>query len=271
MTVFTGYRLASLTTLVATLALPALAHDTWLLNKQQTAQAGQQMDFDSTSGHRFPALETGPKPDRISAAQCRQQGADFALVPGKHETKTLPLSTRPPANGGMVCWLVLKPKEIDLKADKIDGYLKEIDASEAVKQAWASSPQPRRWVESYEKHAKLIVPGTTGTAKATAPVGLTLEFVPEVDLSTGQLKDKLPVMVLKNGAPLAGLSVELVNGRDSTGTWQKSDAQGRITFAAPGPGKWLLRATDLRQTDAAKGRWESHFTTLVFEVLPAQR
>lgn len=254
----------------AALALPAFAHDTWLVPRQPTVTTGADMVFDSTSGHRFPTLDSGPKPDRVDAAACKQAGRTLVLAPGDWSAKTLPFSTRATGPGGMLCWLELKPKELDLKPAKVDGYLKEIDAPDGVKQAWAKSPEPKRWVEVYSKHAKTIVPGKTTEAAASAPLGLALEFVPEVDLSTGVLKGPLKVRVLKKGAPLAGLAVELV-GSDGQGRWTKSDAQGRLEFPAPRTGKWLLRATDLRPTDAAKGLWESQFATLAFELLPPAR
>ena len=255
------------------LAPPVAAHDTWLASKQTTVRAGTELDFDLTSGIRFPALDKGPKPERIGNSGCVQSGTKFDVTPGASRPKSLALKARVPANAGVTCYVELKPLLLDLKVTKINEYLDEIDAPESVRQAWAASPTPKRWLETYTKHAKTIIPSAAGqpAAGAPAPVGLALEFVPEVDLSTGQLKDMLPVKVLRDGQPLAGLSVELVSARDSKGTWKKTDAQGRVEFAAPAPGRWMLRATDLRQTNAAESTWDSRFGTLVFEILPAKR
>ena len=258
---------------VGLLALPVAAHDTWMASKQTTVRAGTELDFDLTSGIRFPALEKGPKPERIGNSGCLQGGAKFDVTPGASRPKSLALKARVPANSGVTCYIELKPLLLDLKVTKINEYLDEIDAPASVREAWAASPTPKRWLETYSKHAKTIIPSAAGqpATGTPAPVGLTLEFVPEVDLSTGQIKDTLPVKVLRDGQPLAGLSVEIVSARNSKGIWKKTDAQGRVEFAAPAPGRWMLRATDLRQTSAAESTWDSRFGTLVFEILPAKR
>ncbi len=246
-----------------------MAHDTWLSSRERTVQAGERIDLDATSAHRFPIAESAPAAARIDHASCRQQGAEFALVPGVRGAKTLRLSVRPTGAGALVCRLDLAPKDTDLQEATVERYLAEIAAPEQVREAWAASPAPRRWHEVYSKHAKVIVPGAASEAVVTTPMGAILEFVPETDLSTGRpLKDALRARLLLNGAALAGQAVELVDGRQSRGTWRTTDAEGRVDFAAPGPGRWQLRATALRATDVAAGDWASHFATLVFEVLP---
>ena len=261
------------------LALPASAHDTWLASKQKTARAGVELDFDLTSGVRFPALGKGPKAERIGNSGCVQSGTKFDVVPGAVRPTSLAMTARVPANASVTCYVELKPFLLDLKVTKIGEYLDEIDAPASVRQAWAAAPTPKRWLETYSKHAKVIIPSAPGqpaSAVATpepvaAPVGLALEFVPEVDLSTGSLAGKLPIKVLREGQPIEGLSVELVSARNSKGTWQKTDAQGRVEFAAPAPGRWMLRATDLRVTNAAESTWASRFATLVFEITAPAR
>jgi uncharacterized GH25 family protein len=75
----------------------------------------------------------------------------------------------------------------------------------------------------------------------------------------------LKFQVLREGQPLAGLDVELISAQVRTGFWLRTDAQGLAEVRLPLAGRWLLRATELRQTDAAAGRWESRFITLAFE------
>lgn len=254
------------------LAMPTAAHDTWLASKQTSVRAGTELDFDLTSAPRFPALDKGPKVERIAKRGCDQNGTALELTPGAVRPKSLVLKARVPANAGVICFLELKPLLLDLKISKINEYLDEIEAPASVREAWAASPTPKRWLETYSKHAKVIVPSAAGKAATTTPtaVGLALEFVPEVDLSIGKLTGRLPITVLREGQPLPGLSVELVSAKDSKGTWLKTDAQGRVDFPPPAVGRWMLRATDLRPTNAAESTWDSRFATLVFEILPSR-
>lgn len=78
--------------------------------------------------------------------------------------------------------------------------------------------------------------------------------------------DPLVFQVLRDGAPLAGLAVELRGERPSDSHWQTTDVDGRVRFRAPGRGRWLLRATDLRLSTVRADMWESRFVTLAIEV-----
>ncbi len=264
--------------LVAALATPlcALAHDTWLASEQRAVTAGTSLEFDMTSGERFPVAGSAIARDRIEVSTCRQGGTTVPLRPTGRGSKALRLAADPPSTGSVTCWAQLAPRALDLAAAKVEGYLDEIDAPAGVREAWAQSPTPKRWKETYTKNAKVIVPAVaTGAgaapAAADAPVGLKLEFVADADLAAGRLGDTLPVTVLRDGQPAAGLSVALTSERKAPVARRRTDAQGRVVFPAPGAGRWMLSATDLRPVDAAQGTWESQFTTLVFEVVRGPR
>lgn len=247
----------------------ALAHDTWLAAEQRTVQARSPLRLGMTSGEHFPVAGSSIDRDRIAQASCQQGNAKFALQPGRRAAKQLHLDAKPPAEGGVTCWAQLKPRTLDLSADLVALYLDEIDATADVRKTWADMPAPKRWNETYTKNAKVIVPAAATVPATVAAVHqLTLELQPETDLSAGKLAGPLAVRVLRDGQPLAGLSVALGSEAGGTPQRQRSDAQGRVVFATPAPGRWMLSGTDLRALDPALGHWESQFTTLVFELLP---
>lgn len=266
----------SLARSVAVLALTAactsaLAHDTWLAAEQRSVQAGAALHLDMTSGEHFPVPGSSIARDRIGHAACQQGATPFPLEPGRRGAKELRLDAKPPAAGGVTCWVQLKPRPLDLSADLVALYLDEIDATADVRATWSAMPAPKRWNETYTKNAKVIVPAVSSPpTSAAAPHRLTLEFRPEADLSAGQLAGPLAVRVLRDGQPLAGLSVALASEAGGTPQRQRSDAQGRVVFATPAPGRWMLSGTELRSLNAKEGTWESQFTTLVFELLPTR-
>jgi hypothetical protein len=189
------------------------------------------------------------------------------LRPVSRSPKSLRLVTDVPGAGAATCWVQLAPRTLDLKPAQVAGYLDEIDATADTRAAWAASPSPKRWRETYTKNAKVVVPHGAGTAANPGPVGLKLEFVPGVDLGAGRVRDKLPVTVLLDGRPLAGISVALTGEQKGSLQRLRSDQNGRVEFPAPKAGRWMLSATDLRVVDVAQGSWDSQFSTLVFDIL----
>jgi uncharacterized GH25 family protein len=78
----------------------------------------------------------------------------------------------------------------------------------------------------------------------------------------------LQFQVLRDGQPLPDFAVEMRNERSPLGLWRKTDAQGRVSIAAPLPGRWVLRGTDLRLSESEPDLWVSRFVTLAFDVAP---
>jgi len=244
------------------------AHDTWLQPRRAEVLPGTIAQLDLTSGEKFPAADHAIKQERIGVAKARLNGAVLQIAPGSPEKKFLELRVALPDAGIATLWLSLKPHPVSLGPAEVKHYLAEIDASQAVKQAWTASKPPLQWRELYTKHVKTFV--KVGRPKAdrswNQPVGLPLEIVPESDPTALRAGDDLAVRVLKNGAPLAGFSLAAVREGVTRGAFVKTDSEGRAVFKLNRAGKWLLRGTELRASSRPETEWESDFTTMTFEV-----
>lgn len=248
-------------------ALPALAHDTWLLARPSTVQPGTPVVLELTSGMAFPQPETAIKPERLERTGMRLGGATSALGNRRSAARFLQLEATPAKPGIATLWVELGQKSIDLAPGEVKEYLDEIGAPGAVRARWARMPEPRRWRELYSKHAKAFarVGRPEGDRSWAEPVGMGLEIVPEKDPTALRPGDELPVRVLLHGKPMASFTVGLVR-QGEQGTLKTTDVQGRVAFPIGKSGRWLLRATDLRPSSKPEADWESDFTTLTFEV-----
>jgi hypothetical protein len=255
------------------LPVGASAHDTWLTTEQQRVLAGKALQFSLTSGEHFPVPGAAIAPERIELASCLQGSVAFELKTGRRQAKVLELSATPPAAGGVSCSVRLAPRRLDLDVNKVQEYLDEIDAPQAVRDAWTASPEPKRWMETYTKNAQVVVPGRPGglTTPSALPAGLKLGFVTDQALAQGAVNGPLGVTLLRDGKPLAGVSVSLSAQAGAPPQRQRTGLDGRVSFPHPAPGKWMLSATDLRLVDGSPTAWESQFATLVFEILPPAR
>jgi hypothetical protein len=245
------------------------AHDTWLQPERFAVTPGATLAFDLTSSDGFVGFQTAINPGRVARMLARLGGAE--LKPGAlaaaERTLRFPVTVGRP--GVMVMGIELKPRLLELEADKIETYLREIHASDDLREAWAAVPAPRRWRESYVKHAKTLVRVGEPAADERAwaePLGLALEIVPARDPTALKEGDALPVRVLRGGKPLAGLALGYVSAGETREHVAVTDADGRATATLDARGVWLVHGTDLRRVVAADREWESDFTTMVVEV-----
>ena len=244
------------------------AHDTWLLPDRFKIAPTESVTVDLTSGMAFPALESGPKRERVESAKWRVAGRMIDVTDITAGPKALVFKAELPEPGVATFWVKLPPRSIELKPEEVKEYLDEITAPAGLRQQWAEM-KPQRWREMYAKHQKTFVrvgePPSADRSWAEA-VGAALEIVPEKDPTAMREGDDLSVQVLKNGAPFPEFALNAVAAGETKGETRKTDAAGRVVFRLNKAGRWLLRGTDVRRSTGPDTDWESDFTTLTLEV-----
>ena len=227
------------------------AHDTWLRTLPPVAGAPT---LALGTGNRFPVYETAVAPEYVERQGCNPGPDTTRLRPLHLTASSLVLKAEA---GARSCWVQLVPLPIELAPDKVAIYLREIQAGPELRADWAD--MQRRglaWTERYTKHARIdFVPGQHSA------VPMAMDIVWEQASSAGN-----SFVVLRDGQPLAGFAVELQSADAAVGIWRRTDAQGRIGLPTLPAGRWLLRGTDLRRSDAQPDTWDSRFVTLAFDV-----
>ena len=123
------------------------------------------------------------------------------------------------------------------------------------------------WKETYSKHVKTFVAiGEVNKDDSwRKPVGMALEIVPVTEPMNLRVGQKAKFQLLSKGKPWVNSPVGLMVEGEKERTFQKTDAEGCVSFPFAKAGKVLLYAVDLRQgKDGAT--WESNFTTLTVGV-----
>lgn len=236
----------------ALLATPAQAHDTWF---ERLPGDGLALG----TGNQFPQQESGLDPRFIATSGCRAARIATTLAVAQVSERALELRASP---GASTCWLQSAPFTVTLAPDKIELYLREANPSPELRAAWASlHSRGLPWRERYVKHARIEL--ADAPSAAAAPLGLDLAIEHEGPIEPGQT---FAVRVRRDGVPLAGQAVELRSEDSPLGLWRRSDEQGRLTFPALLPGRWLLRAIDLRLSATEPDRFDSRFATTAFQI-----
>jgi hypothetical protein len=247
----------------------ASAHDTWFQPLAPTP--GGHLVFALGTGTRFPTLEFPLGYEYLVGSGCRSAGAGAVpLVHVEDRPAWLVVRSGKPLNqgAGLTCWAQLSPFDVEVPPEKIEVYLREIQASPALRATWAAmKARGLPWRERYTKFARIELGGTG--PRAALPLGMDVVLSnPRQPIRAG---DELGFQVLRDGAPLADLPVELVGDLSPVGIWRKTDGEGRIRVTVPLVGRWILRGVDLRVSSKTADEWESRFVTLAFEVSPAAR
>lgn len=254
----------------AAIPMVAGAHDTWL---EPRASAPGRVELALTTGELFPTAQTPVAARSLVDRGC--MSASGRRVP-LHAAATLPtaltLRAAVPARGGPIghCWVQTEAFDVEVPQHLVPSYLREIAASDDIRRTWAEHVrQGLPWQERYTKHARISLgePQVPAPAVNAAPMALDIEIETAGRWRAGET---LHFQVLRDGRPLAGQAVELRGEASRFGLWRRTDAEGRASVPVPFPGRWVLRATDLRPRAGHPGHWESRFVTHAFSVGPAE-
>jgi hypothetical protein len=240
----------------------ALAHDTWFEALGAPGPSARVLSLGT--GNRFPRQAYPLGAEQLQHKGCASAAGPIAFDALRFNDHALLLRVAPAGEGAVSCWAQLIAFDVEIPPDKVALYLDEIHAGEALRARWTAlqaSGQP--WKERYTKHARLEL-GSERQAPASRPGDLGMDLV--FDGAQGPLRSGTlqALRATRDGQPLAGLWVELVDAAGTSAGWQRSDAEGRLAVTPPHPGRWLLRGVDLRpEGDTA---WVSRFVTLAFDV-----
>jgi uncharacterized GH25 family protein len=243
---------------IGVLAIPALAHDLWLVPPDCGARVGEPVEVVVAVGMDFPASLHALDPERFSASAVGPASAraEVALRKAEEEQRTLAAFT-PTAPGA---WLVAgstRPNRLEMEAAEFNEYLLHDGLPQVLSERMERGELDRPAVERYQKHVKALVAvgGSSAGEAFRAVLGQELEIVPLQDPLAAAVGQLLPVQVLFRGAPLEHANLcwdHPANGEDFAGqTW--TDAEGRA----------LVHMTRPRM---AEHEWESFWASLTFRV-----
>ncbi len=121
--------------------------------------------------------------------------------------------------------------------------------------------------ERRASYAKALLVSETADDHFRRVTGLAFEFVPEADPYRLRPGGRLPVRLLLDGGPAAGVEVVASREGGAAQVAGRTDAAGRIQIPIAAAGKWRLRALVRRRSvEPQAADWESVSTSLTFAV-----
>lgn len=288
----------SLATVAATPT--ASAHEYWLAPSSYAAARGDTIAITAFAGTGFRGEPKACAPERMVRFEARdRRSVDLRPVARAGQRVWARFETLD-AGGTLVAYQSHFAK-ITLPAAEFDAYLDE-EGLTGPRAARSASPPDAAVRERYARCARTWIAGANpgaaspgrALARVTSPAGLPLEIVPLADPA---LASPLPVRVLWQGRPLAGVQVRAWTTtlaiesfgrethprfpgravptdaavRDSVGWVARAitDARGEASLPIDGAGEWLIAAVHMipcPDRDAAD--WESWWASLTFARRP---
>jgi len=149
--------------------------------------------------------------------------------------------------------------------DEFESYLKS-EGLEHIAEKHRESGRPMRGIkEIYYRCAKLLMNVADGAGEDLAS-GLPLELVAERNPYKLREGDMLPVRLLFNGKPIAGIQIMAMNKTaPDKREIVRTDSDGRALVPLPMSGTWLLNAVHMIVPAARdKADWTSYWASMTF-------
>ena len=253
-------------------AAPAAAHDFWLVPQAFAVDGPSEVPVAFVVGHADEVSAWNLQWDRVVALRAHGGGETIDLQP-----RLVPVAGRIPGHarvplttpGTHVVAFESHHSFSDLEADKFNDYARSEGLSAILDARERAGTGEANGRELYSRRAKtLLQVGDEATDDALAPLGHTLEIVPERNPHALGDDRTLPVRVLFRGAPLPGARVDIT----ALGTGEPAfdeavtDADGRVAFTVPeGAGAYKLNVVwGVPNRDTRQAEFETVFSSLTF-------
>lgn len=155
---------------------------------------------------------------------------------------------------------------IELEGPKFEAYLAEegLERISGLRKERGQTAAPVR--EIYSRSIKSLVQVGETADGFDRVLGIPLELVAEADPSALSAGGELPVRLLFQGKPLAGVLVTAIpRGAPEARVSARTAADGRVRLGLDRAGDWLVKAVHMEPAPADSGAdWESFWASLTF-------
>ncbi|MBC7927127.1 MAG: DUF4198 domain-containing protein [Bryobacteraceae bacterium] len=244
------------------------AHDLYLMPAKFQVTPGEKIVVSVHNGDSFPDSDGTTDPRRLLDARLSDgTPIDTFQALGKATHGLTEIRKK----GSIWASVHTIPKFIELEPAKFETYLKDEGLTNALDYRKQNGEADKPGRELYSKYAKaLITSGAPDTAFSQV-LGLTIEFVPQVNPASVKSGESIPIQVLFRGKPAA--DVQVIKSWSTQGKKSdpvvagRTDKDGRISVPVETAGKWRFHTLVMeRYEKQTEAQWESFWASMTFEV-----
>ncbi|NPC58698.1 DUF4198 domain-containing protein [Caenimonas soli] len=261
--------------LLALLALlvPVIAesHEFWMLPRSFVVAPGGTTSLTLASGEDFRGDKIAFSLSVVAGLRhySPRQITDLrGRVPASGELRELPVVLQ--EAGTHLIAFDTHPSSIVLPGDKFHAYLREEGLDAIVTKRERSGAADSDGRERFRRNTKtLIQVGDRLDATYAVRTGQRLEIVPLANPFTKRKGDELAFQVFFDGKPLSNALMRAWHkrGGQTSTIKSKTDARGKVTFALPLPGAWMVSAVHMVPArNSPDHDWDSYWGNLTFAI-----
>jgi uncharacterized GH25 family protein len=254
--------------LVALAARPAAAHDFWLFpDTHDTGPATVPVRVEVGSILEVDEIER--RPEHIKRFEALGPTGVIAAtgVPAKSPAGYVALT-----DPGIYSVIYESGHSlVELEPRRFDNYLAEEGLLEIIADRERRGEAEKLGRDSFSRYAKALIRVGGARDGFDRRTGMATELVALVDPFVGGADGSLAFELWYAGQPKPNAQVDLFAVEQTKirlVASARTGAEGRVTFATPGLGRWMVAATGMRRASPPlEGDWESSWASLTFQVV----
>ena len=252
---------------------PAFAHDYWIEPSAFRLDPGARVLFYLRVGEHFSGEPANFSIDRTVHFQIGNSDRRFDVLPLQHDPAGM---ARLQESGLQIVSFENTPAYLELPAERFNAYLRAEGLESILQAREEAGTSGELGKEAFSRCAKALLwveggqPPVAGGGFHAAPVGMTLELLPETNPYATPPPTTLGVQLIYQGQPVPGALVMALN-RNAPQEVQRvvSGPDGRAEIRLQRSGTWMVKAVHMvRAAATGPEDWRSYWASLTFE-LPA--
>ena len=239
----------------------ASAHDFWIEPSTYRPAPSQRLTLRLRVGNHFLG-DPVQRDETLLVRFATLDGEGERRAPGVHGMDPAGIAQAPGA-GTLVVAYESRGSVAELTPEKLALYAQEEGVAAQLPAGWQGKALAR---DRFSRSVKsLLVVRGGGSAGFDRVAGLPLELVPLADPATLAAGGTLPLRLLWQGKPVAGIQVAALSRLDpAKALVARSDGEGRVAFQLPRTGEWLIKAVKIVPAGDAAVDFASVWTSLTF-------
>ena len=247
-------------------ALPLAGHDFWIEPSSYQAAVGSKVTIRFRVGEHFRG-DPLPRDPRRVVVFAQFGPSSEKPVPGVEGFDPAGVVTLDEPGLHLIAYRSTSAF-LELEAAEFEKYLRAEGLERVIEERSRRRESEAKGRELYSRCVKSLLRAGSSSAEGgfDRVLGFPVELVPGMNPYGLRARDELPLRILREGKPLAGVLVTAYpHAERSQPLRQRSNKDGLVRLRLPEAGPWLITAVHMERIEQGeRADWQNWWTSLTF-------